>query len=355
MADNMEPSAKYLQDHVAVRMKDCIVVISNGGFSEIWTYNLWTEHWTTKPANPDRKNWKMPVGVPITSDKQGVAIGSVIYIFGGSFLHEDMLWKLIMSTYDSFQWRRIQIEDVTKTPSRRDGHCAWQYEDKMWIFGGQGSPPNNFINKHGHFVVNPNRPVWNNQLLSFDPSIQTWEDVQYYGDIPSPRACGAAAITNHQVWLYGGYDSNYGNLYDFFNLNMHSFVWTKIGNGRKIRKRFLLTLTPITTNQLVLHSQGLRSNSRTTWIIDVQSNTWRKHRECNSILNNSCTSTTGLNKDVIVITHGSTQYYNIVFSVMLEPKTLQQLAMKLVFEHRTALPWESLPPKLKCKMMGAWE
>ena len=42
--------------------------------------------------------------------------------------------------------------------------------------------------------------------------------------------------------------------------------------------------------------------------------------------------------------------YNCVFNVMLEPKSLQQLAIKTVYEHRTGLPWRWLP-KMVIKLM----
>ena len=37
---------------------------------------------------------------------------------------------------------------------------------------------------------------------------------------------------------------------------------------------------------------------------------------------------------------------------MNEPKTLQQLATETVYEHRDNLPWQKLPKKLICKIMG---
>ena len=35
-----------------------------------------------------------------------------------------------------------------------------------------------------------------------------------------------------------------------------------------------------------------------------------------------------------------------------QPKTLQQLATETVYKHRNNLPWQKLPKKLICKIMG---
>ena len=346
MADKTAPLNKYLVNHLAVRMKHCIVAISSSSSSfvpasksEFWTYNLWTEHWT-KFLISNRERF------PHFTGECGVAIGSVIYFCGGS-----LLWKLSRSTDDKFHWSRIHFKDCSEMPSPRSGHCGWQYIDKMWIFGGRGGSPFGYINGHGTFEGPTPMVKQNNQLLSYDPSIETWEVVACYGDTPSPRRWAAAALSNDQVWMLGGYDFFNNRLDDIFNLNMLSFVWTKIGNDiyRPRLDPFSQTLTPITTNQLVLHSYG-----SSTWIFDVQSNMWREHQGSNAWF--SChTSTTGLNKDVIILGHSTYEPYNPVLYVRLEPKSLQQLAMKLLFEHRTALPWKSLPPQLKHKLTGTWE
>ena len=55
-----------------------------------------------------------------------------------------------------------------------------------------------------------------------------------------------------------------------------------------------------------------------------------------------------MNGNVIIL--GGTQYeqlYNIIFYVMLKPKSLQQFAMKILYQHHDVLPWKQhLPKKL---------
>ena len=63
-----------------MRLKDCIAVfISNDYTKERWRYNLWTEQWKKCPMKYD-------IQFPNTQHLCGVAIGSVIYTFGGGFL-----------------------------------------------------------------------------------------------------------------------------------------------------------------------------------------------------------------------------------------------------------------------------
>ena len=62
------------------------------------------------------------------------------------------LWKLIRSTDNLFGCDKIQNKDPSKTLSIRKGFSIWQYDEKMWIFGGFGASPVGHLNDYGDFI-----------------------------------------------------------------------------------------------------------------------------------------------------------------------------------------------------------
>ena len=90
-----------------------------------------------------------------------------------------------------------------------------------------------------------------------------------------------------------------------------------------------------------------------TRILDVESYKWRPHDDVRTCycLRDSMThysGTAGINNDVIILVGDRThmECNKHIFSVTLEPKpkTLQQLAMRIIHQYRTDLLWETLPP-----------
>ena len=347
MAAEMRPSLLCLENHMSVRIKDCVVIISSDFIQgqkvqEIWCYNLWTEQWREYP---------IPQGINLESTlfQCAVAIGSTIYAFGSRF--QRILWKPEWSE-SLFECNIIDMED-SEMPLARSHRCGWEHGDKMWIFGGYGDPPNRYLNDHGEYVdvwSRQGQKGYNNQLLCYDPSINVWKNVECLGDVPSPRLVACAAKIMDKVWLYGG-ETPTGGKNDMFELNMSSLAWTKLyANDTQGPQRLWFetsSLTPIAANQLVFRGD------KYTWILDVQSYMWRKLPD-NFNCQNYHTGITGLNNDVIFFGGRDYTHRHLcspIFSVMFGPKRLQQLAMKFIYEHREELPWKSLPSSLIHKMM----
>ena len=323
----MEPSVQFLQGHVAIRLNDSIMVVKLDETQEvqgIWTYNLWTEQWTDQPV-PQGKQLQS------TDYQCAVVIESVIYLFGGH-TYLNYLSKLTRNT-NSFEWSTIHPEEgPSQIPSPRKYHSGWTYEDKMWIFAGSSFvPPDNFLHDHGHFAGR--LADWqNNQLFSYDPSVNKWKNVQCFGDTPSPRSHASVAIVTDKVWLYGGHaaaSTGWGS--DLYELNMHSLTWTQIDTCEPRPLALCPSLTPVTVNQLLL--RGNRGAFSSMWILDVQSHTWSKHQLSDFTWIHH-TSTKSLNSNALFLGR-RTPIQNIhssftcspISSVMLEPKSLQQLAM----------------------------
>ena len=360
-----QPSKHCLRDHVAVRLMDCIVVVSSN-VPEIWSYNLWTEKWRKCTVFKEEQ-------IPPTKHQCGVVIQSNIYLFGGCD-YDDMLWKLTRSPDGSFEWNIIDIGDHKKSPSVRYGHCGWEYGSKMWIFGGFGFSPVDFLNDHGDFTVGSvSRYInfgWNNQLICFDPSIQTWQSLKCFGDVPSPRAFASVARIMDTVWLYGGttamrrYNAFAARTAPFadelFQLNMSTLAWTRIETSTPKPEAIGAGLTPITEKQLVLYGGSVES----VQILDVGSYTWKKHSAVQRGIGSRLhyrTGITGLKSNVTIIgvfpvatrsrKLSRKQSSSLSRSVMLEPKSLLQLAIKIISENKNELPWKCLPESFRCKMM----
>ena len=376
MADTLEPRNYCLRKHIAVRVRDSVLVLSKYSYYQnarksesvtictpvtevvLWIYDLWTEEWR-KYAIPNQ--WELPD----INGQTGVVIGTDAFYFGSHF-QKCTLWKLIRNAQGSFVWNKIDTKDKTKVPSPRDDHCAWEHGQKMWIFGGYGSPPYHYLNDHGDFT--PYLPYefagTNNQLFSYDPSTNIWTNAECRGSIPSPRRRASTAMIEGHVWLYGGSStesSSFEN--DFYKLHMHSFTWTKIeAKMPKPVGRDAPSLTPISASQLVLYGgkcSAMSYQATKPWIFDVISHTWREYPITEGQHRWKHTGITGLNSNIIILGgeilpgNGSQhQRETVVFHVRLEPKTLQQLAIQMIHQHRSKLSWEKLPNSLKCKFMG---
>ena len=245
-------------------------------------------------------------------------------------------------------WNTINTEDPAKTPLPRTHHCGWEHGGKLWVSGGSAkSSPIGYLHNHGDF--HRSLSYWiTNQVLCYNPSMQSWRDVQCYGNVPSPRFCSSVAIIKDTVWMHGGLTgTNIHN--DIHQLSMDSIQWTRINTNmpEQVYCNYRWTLTPITTSQLALHPSG----GSVTWIFDVLKHEWRKCHRQHSCRLYCVTGTTGLNSNVIMLGIGLRDVYNPIFSVMLEPTSLQKLAMKTIHQHRETLPWNSLPSSIKNKLI----
>ena len=343
MAVKTKPSKSFMRHHVAIRWKDCIVVLSEANKRAIRLYNLWTQQW---------RKYDLPHGqrLPVCDNQRGVEIGSDIYIFDGYDV-TNRLWKLTRSTKGSFSWNTVQIEDHTKTPSKRAWYSMWKYDEKMWIFGGYGAPIDRYLSDHGDFTTSGFRlNGYNNQLLSYDPFCQMWINVACSGDVPAPQSGASSIIINDKAYLHGGNNNRYIDD-DLYELNMHSITWTRIETtGEKPRGACNTLLIPVTGNQLLLC--GARGF---IWIFDVHSHTWKGHLEKEIKLKEADTVITGLHGSAIILGEfyqSDSQAYSPVITVRLEPKSLQQLAMQMIYQKVDKTLWEILPKKLTRKMMG---
>ena len=209
MCDEPDPRT----GHVAVRLDHYILMLE--GISQafgahqqflhmesrvIWIYNLYTvtEQW---------KMYMIPYRqIAPTARKcpSAVVINDAICMFGGWKKIEadnptNDLFKLMRTPAGSFEWTKITTTNpiTLKTPSPRFAHTAWEYDNKLWVFGGLGSLDEENLEEHGNFEIVLLDEIFcfaNNQLLCFDPLSNQWTNPKCSGTVPAPRGGHAALL-----------------------------------------------------------------------------------------------------------------------------------------------------------------
>ena len=345
---------------MAVRLNNNIMVFSGQNeeylpmsHSEIWKYNIYTGQWS-------KYELAGRIAPPVVMDACAVAIGADVYMFGGlsltSFRCTNELWKLTTTTQGYLNWSEIEFQRDVKLPSPRSCHSGWGYAGCLWVFGGSGPFSSNYLNDSGT-LLHEDR---NNQLLCYDSATQVWSNPQCFGAVPSPRSAHSTAAISEKVWLFGG-GGMYGHRpHHFFEFDMHSYTWTQILiNQSTPQGRSFSSFTAISDRQLALHGgfgHGIDCLGD-TWIFDLPTQTWRQYTSSYDLPRYFHTGSLGVNKAIIIIggllrIKDSHRYCDqtYTFHVMLEPKSLEQLAAKMIWDHQRVLLWECLPPKLIAKL-----
>ena len=364
---------RVISDHVAVQL-DHYILVFGGVYNRkrsqsfgpriIWIFNLCTEEWRMHVIP---RNTKVPKP---TEGASAVVIGSAVYVFGGFLRYRydeydvvcsNAVWKLRRTPERGFVWDQIKSKRNVVSP--RCWHSGWEYRGKLWVFGSNGEYcPSIFLNDNGDFTAF-NEDYVNNQLLCFDPSCQAWDNPKCFGDIPEPRRSHATATVDAKTWLFGGIGERYNAFDDLFELDMDSLTWTKIQIGQpKPSKLYACTLTPLSDDKLILHGgyYCIRRGETVhdTWILDLPSMTWRIYdtgQQGPQRMHHTCTK--GSNGHVLIIGGKrakineveSRYYHRYIYNhchIVLEPKSLQQLATQTIHKNRESLSWQTLPRKL---------
>ena len=350
-----------MYDHVSVCVENHLIVF--GGLGEnyeipplhnIWMYNVQTEQWG-KHVIPDEK-----LAPPGTSSACAVAIAGDIYMFGGLVLADDNLtnavWKLTRTSQQCFEWRKGMERNKNEMPSPRHYHTGWEYTGELWTFGGSGELLADYLDDHGDFAGKEN-----NQLLCYNPKFEEWRNPKSLGTVPGPRSCHATAIIGDKVWLYGGFGINLDICNELYQLNMVSLAWTEVQSGQvKPPFRDMFSLNAITENELLLYGgESLSVQSlNDSWLFDLVSLSWKKYEATRGDPRSNHTGTACMDNNVIIIGgewydmhedgyRFQKQVYSDIFSLRLEPKRLQKLAIQKIYQNRDVLPWELLPNSLK--------
>ena len=323
-----------------------------------WTYNLYTEEWRKHKILKDKLvPWDLYAAC-------GIVIGKEIYIYADAQANKSELWRLTRNTNGVFTWDVVNVSPDSKKPSPRCGASAWEYEDKMKtkdkIFGGAIGflqSQEGYLNNFGDFEL-----FSTNQLLQFDIETKKWSDLKCLGNVPAPRQYHATTIRGNQVWLFGGINGPW--IYkELYQLDMSTFTWTVIVTEHlKPQGRFQCSLNSVTNNHIVLHGgrsfpSGKDSSFKNTWIMDLASQSWKLFEgdqdQDQDEYRFGHTGSLGLNNDVIHVggRNGVQVLCKHNFHMMLEPMTLQKIALKTAYKHLRELKCKKCLPKALLKLM----
>ena len=156
---------------------------------------------------------------------------------GGGFLSSveisNSIWALDLET---FVWTKLSPGG--EPPLKCDKTACWTHQDKVFIFGGFGPPPNSLqqTNQGSLFqfcedpstagVVHYTRG-WSSQLVCYNTRTNAWEWPQCSGPPPSPRAAHSVAALNHTAYVFGGRHMD-NRVNDLYSLDMLTMKWNLI-------------------------------------------------------------------------------------------------------------------------------
>ncbi|CAG2114937.1 unnamed protein product [Medioppia subpectinata] len=246
---------------------------------ELWIYDTLIEKWCLKRCTGESGPADIPDG---TSGACCILSGAHIYMFGGynEDGNSDQLYRL---NHKTLKWKRLTPPG--KSPIACDKSVCWQYNHKIYIFGGYGCVPD-IDEKSYQFVFDPKshwhyKRGWNNQLVCYDIGLNQWEWPKVEGTAPIPRAAHSAAIVGHKVFIFGGRHREL-RMNDMYFIDMKRMCWSEeLTNNMKNESlipigRSWHSFTPLSESQIVLYGGFSQDNRPLSdcWLLDIKSQQW---------------------------------------------------------------------------------
>ena len=97
-------------------------------------------------------------------------------------------------------------------PAPRTNHTIVSYNDQMYLFGGT------------------NGTVWFNDVWTYDPKPNVWNQLDCIGYIPAPREGHSAALVNDVMYIFGGRTEEGTDLGDLAAFRISSKRWYTFQN-----------------------------------------------------------------------------------------------------------------------------
>ena len=362
--------------HMTVKMNNCILFF--GGckpysstyeninlcipLNEIYMFNMDSEQWS-KHVLPETAN--VP---PYTVAACAVTIGRDVFMAGGAIYdleenemldYTDALWKLSKIS-GHFTWHRITFHSKKAIPAPMYRHQGWEYDNKMYTFGGMNMTQQCSFNIYGELMkVEGGSPTiqsyLTNQLNCFDPIHQEWTNVQSIGTIPSPRCDVGCTQVKESVYVHGGTLPYRDVADDLYELNMPTLTWVKLAIDESVAplKRAGHSLTATGNYEIILHGGCFVHNRdyNDTWALFLKTLTWREITREND--EPRCAhSAIKLNNSILII-GGYAEYHEnpqAISQLCLtrQPMSLEQLSLRSVHKYRNIIQPEDCDMPSHC-------
>ncbi|KAF1983888.1 hypothetical protein K402DRAFT_158382 [Aulographum hederae CBS 113979] len=198
--------------------------------------------------NTATKQWSkaLPAG-PRPAGRYGHTLnilGSKIYIFGGQvegyFFNDLVAFDLNALQVAGNKWQ-ILIPNGRDggnggpMPPPRTNHSTITWMDKLYLFGGTDGTR------------------WFNDVWTYDPRTNQWEELDCIGYIPAPREGHAAALVDDTMYIFGGRVQDGSDLGDLAAFRISSRRWYMFQNmGMSPSARSGHSMTAYGKNVIVL-------------------------------------------------------------------------------------------------------
>lgn len=196
----------------------------------IWIHETFTGRWQRRTCTGECP--------PYLSGSSSCLIGEKMFIFGGrSIVGNNWLNCLYSLDLKTFIWTDCgaQAQAQPTQPVGSEKSIAWSHNGKLYVFGGYGQSQVEQISQlldrqcGLQLVADERWPRlgWNNQLVEYDPSDNTWRWPRYAGECPEARSEHQGALMGDKLYVFGGYNGE-ERRNDLHVLDMRSFEWQRV-------------------------------------------------------------------------------------------------------------------------------
>ena len=154
----------------------------------------------------------------------------------GGFAKADRTIDMLLYKVDRSQWSALKVPKAGKNfPCVRSGHSAVEYQDKLYVYGGQNQDG---VKLNDMWVFDPNHLFWR-QIET--PNSQNAYEMDEDSE-PLARSGHTACVVNDLMFVYGGIYDIARELNDMHVFDLRQEKWFKIyedmENMSPIKMRF---------------------------------------------------------------------------------------------------------------------
>lgn len=140
----------------------------------------------------------------------GVVHGDNMYIFGGHITQPSSeYFHTVKQDLQKYNFATREWTLVNEEGSRRTEHTTVVEGDHMYVFGGYSGVG------------------YENSVMVYDFSNNTWTKMDASGDAPSPRSAHTAVMVGKSMFVFGGWNGT-TCMNDMYELRVDTKVWSRV-------------------------------------------------------------------------------------------------------------------------------